>query len=120
MKFLDNSNGIQYYGGNDPAKMSGRIKKGQVAGGGGSKSNSFESKLRAGTDAKYTFDRVINKIKTSTRRSESKSFGSPSQLGTKQVGVLSPIRRQKQSMTDRDISRNANNRESQGQLNLFK
>lgn len=30
---LDNSNGIQYYGGNDPAKMSGRFKKGGVAGG---------------------------------------------------------------------------------------
>ena len=33
MKSLDNSNGIQYYGGNDPAKMSGRIKKGGLAGG---------------------------------------------------------------------------------------
>jgi hypothetical protein len=32
LKSLDNSNGIQYYGGNDPAKMSGRFKKG----GGGS------------------------------------------------------------------------------------
>jgi hypothetical protein len=30
---LDNSNGIQYYGGNDPAKMGGRFKKGGVAGG---------------------------------------------------------------------------------------
>lgn len=28
MKSLDNSNGIQYYGGNDPAKMGGRFKKG--------------------------------------------------------------------------------------------
>ena len=25
---LDNSNGIQYYGGNDPAKMGGRFRKG--------------------------------------------------------------------------------------------
>ena len=25
---LDNSNEIQYYGGNDPAKMGGRFKKG--------------------------------------------------------------------------------------------
>jgi len=28
LKSLDNSNGVQYYGGNDPAKMSGRFKKG--------------------------------------------------------------------------------------------
>ena len=28
LKSLDNSNGVQYYGGNDPAKMGGRIKKG--------------------------------------------------------------------------------------------
>jgi hypothetical protein len=32
---LDNSNGIQYYGGNDPKKMGGRFKKGGSAGGGG-------------------------------------------------------------------------------------
>jgi hypothetical protein len=37
LESLDNSNGIQYYGGNDPAKMGGRIKKGQVAGGGRSR-----------------------------------------------------------------------------------
>ena len=123
VRSLDNSNGIQYYGGNDPSKMSGRFKKGGSAGGGGgsnSKSNSFEAKLRSGTDSKYTFDRIMDKIKTSTRRSSSKSFGNPSQLGVKQAGVLSPILRQKRSMTDRDISRNAINRESQGQLNLFK
>jgi hypothetical protein len=35
VRSLDNSNGIQYYGGNDPAKMSGRFKKGGSAGGGG-------------------------------------------------------------------------------------
>jgi hypothetical protein len=35
VRSLDNSNGIQYYGGNDPAKMGGRFKKGGSAGGGG-------------------------------------------------------------------------------------
>ena len=30
MESLDNSNGVQYYGGNDPAKMSGRIRSGGV------------------------------------------------------------------------------------------
>ena len=124
VRSLDNSNGIQYYGGTDPAKMSGRFKKGGSAGGGGgggsnSKSNSFESKLRSGTDSKYTFDRIMDKIKTSTRRSSSKSFGQPMQLGSKQVGVLSPVRKQKRIMNDRDISRNTINRESRGQLNLF-
>jgi hypothetical protein len=37
---LDNSNGIQYYGGNDPSKMSGRFKKGGGGGGGGGSSGS--------------------------------------------------------------------------------
>ena len=37
LKSLDNSNGIQYYGGNDPAKMGGRFKKGGGRGSGGSK-----------------------------------------------------------------------------------
>ncbi len=120
VRSLDNSNGIQYYGGNDPKKMGGRFKKGGSAGGGSnSRSNSFEAKLRSGTDSKYTFDRIMDKIKTSTRRSSSKSFGQPMQLGSKQVGVLSPVRKQKRSMTDRDISRNTINRESRGQLNLF-
>ena len=32
LKSLDNSNGIQYYGGNDPAKMGGRFKKGSGGG----------------------------------------------------------------------------------------
>jgi hypothetical protein len=44
MKSLDNSNGIQYYGGNDPAKMGGRFKKGG-GGGGGGKSFASDSEL---------------------------------------------------------------------------
>jgi hypothetical protein len=32
LESLDNSNGIQYYGGNDPKKMSGRFKKSELAG----------------------------------------------------------------------------------------
>jgi hypothetical protein len=28
MKSLDNSNGVQYYGGNDPSKMGGRFRAG--------------------------------------------------------------------------------------------
>lgn len=43
MKSLDNSNGVQYYGGNDPAKMSGRFKKGGSAGGGSNSVNNVES-----------------------------------------------------------------------------
>jgi len=44
MKSLDNSNGIQYYGGNDPAKMGGRFKK-VGGGGGGGKSFASDSEL---------------------------------------------------------------------------
>ena len=40
MKSLDNSNGIQYYGGNDPAKMGGRFKKGGGRGVGGATASS--------------------------------------------------------------------------------
>ena len=36
LESLDNSNGIQYYGGNDPSKMSGRFKKGGGRGSSGS------------------------------------------------------------------------------------
>jgi len=39
LESLDNSNGIQYYGGNDPAKMGGRFKKG----GGGSRGGGTRS-----------------------------------------------------------------------------
>ena len=52
MKSLDNSNGVQYYGGNDPAKMSGRIKKGGSAGGGGS--NSVASQFVTGQSKNHT------------------------------------------------------------------
>ena len=37
LESLDNSNGVQYYGGNDPSKMSGRFKKGGGGGGGQAK-----------------------------------------------------------------------------------
>lgn len=36
LESLDNSDGIQYYGGNDPSKMSGRFKKGGGRGSSGS------------------------------------------------------------------------------------
>ena len=45
LKSLDNSNGIQYYGGNDPAKMGGRFKKG---GGGGSATASSAKRSAVG------------------------------------------------------------------------
>lgn len=51
MKSLDNSNGVQYYGGNDPAKMSGRFKKGGSAGGG---SNSVASQFVTGQSKNHT------------------------------------------------------------------
>lgn len=35
LESLDNSNGVQYYGGNDPKKMSGRFRKGGGGGSGG-------------------------------------------------------------------------------------
>ncbi len=43
VRSLDNSNGIQYYGGNDPSKMGGRIKKGGSVGGGSNSANNLES-----------------------------------------------------------------------------
>ena len=45
---LDNSNGIQYYGGNDPAKMSGRFKKGGGRGVTKSRAKSKGSRLSEG------------------------------------------------------------------------
>lgn len=55
MKSLDNSNGVQYYGGNDPAKMGGRFKKG----GGGSGGKSLMEK----SDQAYKlFEQAKNKI----------------------------------------------------------
>jgi hypothetical protein len=41
LESLDNSNGVQYYGGNDPSKMGGRFKKG--GGGGGSSGSAKRS-----------------------------------------------------------------------------
>lgn len=55
LKSLDNSNGIQYYGGNDPAKMGGRIKKGGLISG-GKAINPKASKLNQKLVDKYAAD----------------------------------------------------------------
>jgi hypothetical protein len=53
LESLDNSDGIQYYGGNDPAKMSGRFKKG--GGGGGSSGSAKRSAVgqRSSVESKF-------------------------------------------------------------------
>jgi hypothetical protein len=51
VRSLDNSNGVQYYGGNDPSKMGGRIKKGGSVGGG---SNSVASQFVSGQSKNHT------------------------------------------------------------------
>ncbi len=138
VRSLDNSNGIQYYGGNDSAKMGGRIKKGQVVGGSNSsksKSNSFVSGLKrqVSDTAKYigsrtnklelirmavqnTKNNLIDKAITDIKRGN--------QRLTTKTKIDSNIRRQKRAMSSGDISRNAGiqsaKRESQGQLNLLK
>ena len=53
LESLDNSDGIQYYGGNDPSKMSGRFKKG--GGGGGSSGSARRSAVgqRSSVESKF-------------------------------------------------------------------
>jgi hypothetical protein len=53
LESLDNSNGVQYYGGNDPSKMSGRFKKG--GGGGGSSGSARRSAVgqRSSVESKF-------------------------------------------------------------------
>jgi hypothetical protein len=53
LESLDNSNGIQYYGGNDPSKLSGRFKKG--VGGGGSSGSARRSAVgqRSSVESKF-------------------------------------------------------------------
>ena len=55
LESLDNSDGIQYYGGNDPAKMSGRFKKGGGRGGGGSSGSAKRSAVgqRSSVESKF-------------------------------------------------------------------
>jgi hypothetical protein len=48
LESLDNSNGIQYYGGNDPSKMSGRFKKGGGRGSSGSATASSAKRSAVG------------------------------------------------------------------------
>jgi len=139
VRSLDNSNGIQYYGGNDPKKMSGRFKKGGSAGGGSnsskSKSNSFVSGLKrqVSDTAKYigsrtnkpelirmavqnTKNNLIDKATTDIKRGN--------QRLTTKTKIDSNIRRQKRAMSSGDISRNAGIQsarlERQGQLNLLR
>jgi hypothetical protein len=77
LESLDNSNGVQYYGGNDPAKMSGRFKKGGGGGGGAKRSavgqrSSVESKFgaSAGNIAK---NQAILKNPNSTQQERGKA-----------------------------------------------
>jgi hypothetical protein len=140
LRSLDNSNGIQYYGGNDPAKMSGRFKKGGSTGGGSnsvgkSKTSNFVLGLKkqVSDTAKYigsrtnkpelirmavqnTKNNLIDKATTDIKRGN--------QRLTTKTKIDSNIRRQKRAMTSGDISRNASIQsarlETQGQLNLLR
>ena len=57
LKSLDNSNGIQYYGGNDPAKMGGRFKKG--GGGGATASSAKRSAVGQRSSVESKFNQAV-------------------------------------------------------------
>lgn len=62
LKSLDNSNGIQYYGGNDPAKMSGRFKKGSGRGVDGATSPAKRSAVGQRSSVQDRFGAVAGNI----------------------------------------------------------
>lgn len=62
LKSLDNSNGIQYYGGNDPAKMGGRFKKGGGRGVDGATSPAKRSAVGQRSSVESRFGAVAGNI----------------------------------------------------------
>lgn len=60
LESLDNSNGVQYYGGNDPSKMSGRFKKG--GGGGGSSGSAKRSAVGQRSSVESRFGALAGNI----------------------------------------------------------
>ncbi|MCA6508303.1 MAG: hypothetical protein IM586_18160 [Pseudanabaena sp. M172S2SP2A07QC] len=62
LKSLDNSNGIQYYGGNDPAKMSGRFKKGGGRGVAASSSSARRSAVGQRSSVESRFGALAGNI----------------------------------------------------------
>jgi hypothetical protein len=122
VRSLDNSNGIQYYGGNDPKKMSGRFKKGGSVGGKAKLSGSLRSLIEKN---KGFTDNVAARISNGNKKlANNPTGGKTFEGGLKNGRYDSTIRRQKRAMTSDDISRNAGIQsarlERQGQLNLLR